>query len=124
MLFTLPLWVGCDGCRFPGQSGSQPPPPSQNPEESSEFNFGGTQALPLGNSAGQTGVKPGHWFTASETIRANRADHRGVLRQSVEIQLQPPASDALGVDIPPDGSSAAGEKLRVPLLSERPSTLR
>lgn len=118
MLCTLPLWVGCDGCRLPGQGGNQPAPPP--PEVSSEFNFGGTQAFPLGSSAGQMGVKPGHWFTASETIRANRADHRGVLRQSIDLQPQSTEVDGFDLGAP---SAAAGEKIRVPLLSERPAVL-
>lgn len=121
MLFTLPLWVGCDGCRLPGQGGNPPPQP-QVPEVSGEFNFGGTQALPLGNSAGQMGVKPGHWFTASETIRANRADHRGVLRQSIDLQSQSNLVDGFDLSTP-IANAAAGEKIRVPLLSERPAVL-
>jgi hypothetical protein len=120
MFCTLPLWVGCDGCRLPGQNSNPPAAPPQVPEAAGEFNFGGTQALPLGNSAGQAGVKPGHWFTASETIRANRADHRGVLRQSIDLQPQSTLVD--GFDISTASPNAA-EKVRVPLLSERPAVL-
>lgn len=68
------------------------------------------------------GVKPGHWFTASETIRANRADHRGVLRQSIDLQPQVNMVDGFDLSTPGD-SAAAGEKIRVPLLSERPAVL-
>ncbi|HBJ37967.1 MAG TPA: hypothetical protein DDZ51_25060 [Planctomycetaceae bacterium] len=118
-LLTLPLWVGCDGCRLPGQASNPPPPPP--PEVSSEFNFGGIQALPLGNTPGQMGVKPGHWFTASETIRANRADHRGLLRQRIELQPQANVVDSFDLSTPAD--SVAGEKILVPLLSERPAVL-
>ncbi len=121
IISSLPLWVGCDGCRLPGQNSNQPAPPPQAPEASGEFNFGGTQALPLGNSAGQTGVKPGHWFTASETIRANRADHRGVLRQSIDLQPQSTLAD--GFELGPAVGSAAAEKVSVGLSSERPAVL-
>lgn len=122
ILCTLPLWIGCDGCRFPGQNPNKPPEP-ESPEAASEFNFGGAQALPLGSTAGQTGIKPGHWFTASETIRANRADHRGVLRQSIELQPPTTTVDGFAIDPPPLSSASAKEKLRVPLVSERPAVL-
>ena len=118
----MPLWVGCDGCRFPGQNASNQPEPEAS-EASSEFNFGGAQALPLGTTAGQTGVKPGHWFTASETIRANRADHRGVLRQSIELQPQSTTVDGFAIDTPPPNTGVAQERLRVQLVSERPAVL-
>lgn len=118
----MPLWVGCDGCRFLGQNASNQPEPEPS-ETANEFNFGGAQALPLGSTAGQTGVKPGHWFTASETIRANRADHRGVLRHGIELSPQATTIDGFAVDTTPPDTGSTRDKLRVPLVSERPAVL-
>lgn len=113
----LPLWTGCDGCRSPLQDSSQ----SKPNEPKSEFDFGGTQALPLGGLAVQSGVKPGHWFTTSETIRANRADHRGLLRQSIEIRTPP--SELGNFNSGLNANSVAIQRTTVPLISERPAVL-
>jgi hypothetical protein len=117
LLLALSFWSGCDGCRSPVQDSNQPKPN----EPKNEFDFGGAQAFPLGSFVTQSGVKPGHWFTTSETIRANRADHRGLLRQSIEFQTTPSEIDAF--DSGSGAKPASVERTAVPLISERPAVL-
>lgn len=121
VFLSLPIWVGCEGCRSDGRgdSGSEADPDAPT----SDFTFGGAQPLPMGESPGQVGLKPGHWFTATETIRSNRGDVRGTLRQSVELPPPPPRQDPLDGELPPLVPAAPQAAVRFPLVSERPAVL-
>jgi hypothetical protein len=121
VFLSLPIWVGCEGCRSDGggENASETDPSAPT----SDFTFGGAQPLPMGDSPGQMGLKPGHWFTATETIRSNRGDVRGTLRQGVESPPPPPRQDQLDSELPPLDPSAPKPAVRFPLVSERPAVL-
>lgn len=137
LALLLCLIVGCEGCR-PGQA--DPSDPVTAPLN--EFTFAAGRALPAGDQPLQTAIKPGHWFTASQSLRSNLADQRGTLWQQLSIPLTPadpaegapsddgpqgweaqrslvPASAATAATITVGGRPAA----TVPLTSQRPAIL-
>lgn len=72
-LLSLPLLVGCDGCRRAGETPVDPPP---TPLE--DFSSRPPLAFPS-NGTPASGIKPGHWITASQALRSNKIDSRGDL---------------------------------------------
>ncbi len=68
-LLFLPLIVGCEGCR---QDPEAPPEPKPLPP------FTGDPATAFPSDGTPTsGVKLGHWITASQPLRSNESDVRG-----------------------------------------------
>ncbi|QDT13492.1 hypothetical protein [Stieleria marina] len=88
LLLCLPLVVGCEGCR------QDVAPPEQDKEEEPLQEFSSKPALsyPADSNLGGNGIKPGHWMTAAQTLKSNKADARGeLLTQSSVVK-----SDDLG----------------------------
>lgn len=112
MLLAMPLCSGCQGCRSERRE-------DEDQASLAEFTLSGAEPMPAGNSPTQTGIKPGHWFTLSETMRANRADHRGTLRHWVHMRPEAsagPSTDPLSV--------STEESLQQGLISsQRPAVL-
>lgn len=76
IVLCLPLVVGCQGCRPQGDA-------SNEPEEKApvqDFTSRSAESFPGGSGPVDGGIKPGHWFTASQTIKSNKTDSRGQLR--------------------------------------------
>tara|TARA_R110002073_G_scaffold60209_3_gene151173 strand:- start:4537 stop:6990 length:2454 start_codon:yes stop_codon:yes gene_type:complete len=74
-LLCSTLIVGCDGCRST---------PSAEEEEKKkatlpDFTSAPAQAFPADSAPIGGGIKPGHWFSASEVLKSNREDVRGQL---------------------------------------------
>ena len=107
----LPLLVGCEGCRRGDEVDEDPA--QQTPLQ--DFTAGPALAFPADAIPARSGIKPGHWLTASQGIKSNNSDVRGELRSSSTI---PPAAT---LDAGPDvgGSldhSAAISSLRPVVL--------
>ena len=114
-LLALILISGCDGCRGGGDDGSEDGSAPQT-----EFTFGGAKPMPLGPSPIESGIKPGHWFSLTESIRSNRDDQRGVLRHTVEVSSA--MSSGLGSD-ESFGDQREPEIDRLTVSSERGAVL-
>ena len=72
-LLCLPLVVGCDGCRRDAdQDEEQPKAPLE------DFTARPTLAFPSDGTPA-SGIKPGHWITASQSLKSNKIDARGNL---------------------------------------------
>lgn len=72
-----PLLVGCDGCRQVATD-----PEATNPNDVAELETFSTEPAmiyPEDQNADRGAVKPGHWMTAEQPIRSNKADTRGEL---------------------------------------------
>jgi len=72
-LLWLPLVVGCEGCRRsndPNAEEEQVPLEDFTARPALSFPSDGTPA---------SGVKPGHWITASQALKSNKIDSRGQL---------------------------------------------
>jgi len=74
-LLALPLVVGCEGCRRdrPAEREAEQEAPLD------EFTARPPVAFPGDLQPIAGGIKPGHWFTAAQPLRSNRADRRGRL---------------------------------------------
>lgn len=51
------------------------------------FSVKPSEPYPAGQSIAQHALKPGHWFTGSKTLRANRQDQRGQLEVSAGVKV-------------------------------------
>jgi len=74
-VLCFPLIVGCDGCRTDS---------TVNPDEDSElsaedFVAGRPMPYPADEQVTTAGIKPGHWFTAVQSLKSNNSDSRGDL---------------------------------------------
>lgn len=78
-LLCLPLVVGCEGCRRDSEDEdpNKPDAPIEDFSSRPAIPFPGDSA-PSGN-----GVKPGHWLTASQSLKSNKVDARGQLQSQV-----------------------------------------
>ena len=85
-LITVPLIVGCDGCRPAGTND----PNAQEDEKAPEEAYSTEQAIvyPADQSETIGAIKPGHWTTAEQSIRSNRADTRGTLASQASLTLR------------------------------------
>lgn len=77
-LLTLPLVVGCEGCRRDLQNDSDAEAPPLD-----EFTERPPLAFPGDSQPIAGGIKPGHWFTAGQPLRSNRADVRGRMQSQI-----------------------------------------
>ena len=74
-VLCLPLIVGCDGCRTDSSTDS-----GEDSELSAEdFNAGRPMPYPTDEKITTSGIKPGHWITAVQSLKSNNADSRGEL---------------------------------------------
>ena len=78
LILCLPWVVGCQGCRPGGEPAGGEEGEQQAPLQ--DFTSRPAETFPAGNGPIAGGVKPGHWFTASQPIKSNKADSRGQLR--------------------------------------------
>ncbi|WP_442509958.1 hypothetical protein SH528x_001562 [Novipirellula sp. SH528] len=74
-LLCSTLIVGCDGCR----STSNPEDEEKKKAALPDFTSMPAQAFPADGVPAGGGIKPGHWFSASEVLKSNREDIRGQL---------------------------------------------
>ena len=85
-VLCFPLIVGCDGC------GTES---TVNPDEDSELNAedfvaGRPMPYPTDDKITNSGIKPGHWFTAVQSLKSNNSDSRGELN-SLSGMVQGPS---------------------------------
>ena len=74
-VLCFPLIVGCDGCQRDSSSN-----PDQDPELSADnFTAGRPVPYPTDEKITTSAIKPGHWFTAVQSLKSNNADSRGEL---------------------------------------------
>lgn len=74
-LLCLPFVVGCEGCRRDDSESSE----EQDQAPVEDFTARPAQAFPGDINLASGGVKPGHWMTASQTLKSNKVDARGEL---------------------------------------------
>jgi len=80
-VLCTPLIVGCEGCRSD---------PAQKPSDGSvlsaqDFTAGIPMPYPSGESPIASGIKPGHWLTAAQSLKSNNADSRGDLNSLSDV---------------------------------------
>ncbi len=75
-LVCVPLLAGCDGCRRDSdrQSGEE-----QEQVPLQDFTARRAEAFPGDANLAAGGIKPGHWMTASQSLKSNKVDARGEL---------------------------------------------
>jgi len=74
-VLLVPLIVGCDGCRNDSTTVTQEEA-ELSPED---FVAGRPVPYPTDDKVVTSGIKPGHWLTAVQTLKSNNADSRGDL---------------------------------------------
>jgi len=72
-VLCTPLIVGCDGCR----NDSANDPSDESSVNVQDFTAGMPKPFPSGENRISSGIKPGHWLTASQSLKSNNADSRG-----------------------------------------------
>ena len=77
LFLLLPLIVGCEGCR----NDSADPKDDEEKEQAalSDFTPRPSFVFPADEKPGANAVKPGHWLTASQSLKSNKFDSRGEL---------------------------------------------
>ncbi|WP_149496796.1 hypothetical protein [Roseiconus lacunae] len=75
LLLTIPLIVGCEGCR------RGPSDPGANGEQAAKeaYTVGKLIGYPDDQNSTFGAMKPGHWMSAEQSIRSNQNDSRGEL---------------------------------------------
>ena len=76
-ILTTPLIVGCEGCRRDRESITDPEQEKLAAQE--DFTAKVPIAFPGDINPISGGIKPGHWLTASQPLKSNKADARGEL---------------------------------------------
>ena len=106
LAMSLPLFAGCGGCTSDPSTATNTPKPGEDPkkkkkdkdkEEKPKPNFeipnpDRIDIHPADNSPVPSGVKRGHWSTASRPLRANNFDFQGSLESYLSTRtaaLQP-----------------------------------
>ncbi|MCC9603646.1 hypothetical protein LOC67_24115 [Stieleria sp. JC731] len=85
ILLTVPLIVGCEGCRQVSTSGG----PSENDKAPKEaYSVGATLGYPADQNATFGALKPGHWMSAEQSLRSNQGDQRGELHTQATAILR------------------------------------
>ncbi len=74
-LFCLPFVIGCEGCR----RDSDPQAEDEKEAPLEDFSARNPQVFPGDANPVAGGVKPGHWMTASQSLKSNKTDARGEL---------------------------------------------
>ena len=72
-VLCTPLIVGCDGCRNDPAND----PSDESAVKAQDFTAGMPMPFPFGENRISSGIKPGHWITASQSLKSNNADSRG-----------------------------------------------
>ena len=67
--------MGCDGC----QTDSQVNPDADSELNAEDFVAGRPVPYPADEKVTTLGIKPGHWFTAVQSLKSNNSDSRGEL---------------------------------------------
>lgn len=94
VLLAVPLIVGCEGCRP-----ATPKDPNAEEDEKAPKEAYTTEpsvVYPADQSETMGAVKPGHWMTAEQPIRSNKADTRGDLISRSTLRLQDINMEAAG----------------------------
>ncbi|QEF99193.1 hypothetical protein Mal15_32540 [Stieleria maiorica] len=85
-LLTVPLIVGCEGCTPAAPTDPDAAEGEKAPEEA--YSTKPPIVFPSDQSESIGTVKPGHWMTAEQSIRSNKADTRGELTSRSEVILR------------------------------------
>ncbi len=80
--------AGCDGCR-PGPTAA----PTNSDAALGDFTALPPRPLPSDRNPSQNYVKPGHWFTASQSLRSNKIDARGELQTELKVAADSDATN-------------------------------
>lgn len=83
-LIFIPLVVGCDGCRRAADNGEDGEDKNA-PREA--YTAAASLAFPADRNLANGAVKPGHWVTASQSLRSNKADVRGEMRSMATMRV-------------------------------------
>ena len=75
-VMCLALVAGCEGCRPSADTNDEP----EEEAPLQDFTARPAESFPGGNGPVAGGIKPGHWLTASQAIKSNKVDSRGLLR--------------------------------------------
>ena len=92
-LLCVPLIVGCDGCRQTTGNSEESEDEKAPPEA---YSTQSTIVYPTDQSATFGALKPGHWMTAEQSIRSNKADTRGELISQSSVTLKNVDSEVSG----------------------------
>ncbi len=84
LLCLLPI-AGCDGCRRVIFPEAEEESTEEDVESLPDFSSAPPAAFPADARPPAGGVKPGHWFTASQSLKSNRSDARGQLQSSATL---------------------------------------
>lgn len=76
-ILCFPLIVGCDGCRRDPNQQAEDEKDKEAPLD--DFTARPASAFPADVSPSSGGIKPGHWMTASQSLKSNKVDARGEL---------------------------------------------
>ena len=79
-ILCLPLVVGCEGCRRDPNQQAEDEAEKEAPLD--DFTAGLPAAFPADKNSSAGGIKPGHWMTASQSLKSNKVDARGELLSS------------------------------------------
>jgi len=85
LVLSAPLIVGCEGCR----SDSEEEADKTKSIPIADFSSRPAQVFPDDNGLVGGAVKPGHWMTASQTIKSNKEDLRGDLESRIFVVASP-----------------------------------
>lgn len=85
LIAALPLLVGCEGCRNPA---SADPDAEQDQAPKEAYSTQPARIYPTDQNAAFGFAKPGHWMTAEQSIRSNKADARGDLVTRASVSLK------------------------------------
>lgn len=80
----IPWIVGCDGC---SNSNQDVDPANESEADFSDFSPGKALSFPADEKPNSGGVKPGHWTTASLSLKSNKTDTRGELQSQASMRL-------------------------------------
>jgi hypothetical protein len=84
LCLAVPLLVGCEGC----QQRAQENPEQQQNAPLEAYSTEPAQAYPADINSAFGTIKPGHWTTAEQAIRSNKADMRGELTARAEVAVK------------------------------------
>ena len=82
------LLVGCEGC----QPADSDPTNEDEDQPIADFSDGPAATFPAGLGPFDSAVKPGHWMTASKSLKSNRVDARGQLESHLYVGSKSPVS--------------------------------
>lgn len=103
-LLSLPLVIGCEGCRRDAEESEEEEKQQQAPLE--EFSSRPAQPFPADANVAGDGIKPGHWLTAAQSLKSNRVDARGQLRSSATLPPPPEPFEETAPMVPAESVTA------------------